>query len=94
MLADGAQLTELNGVRQWVRVAGGAHATVPLVLLHGGPGGHHFVFERTAGPRLEAQRTVVYHEQRGSGRSEAPADPAAYRLPLLVEDLRALVKHV
>lgn len=94
MQANGEQLTNLNGVRQWVRVAGAAKATVPLVLIHGGPGGNHFVFEQTAGPLLDARKTVVYHEQRGSGRSEAPANPAAYSVPLLVEDLRALIQHL
>lgn len=91
-MQNGEQHLELNGVRQWVRVAGAEHRTVPLVVLHGGPGGNHFVFERTAGPLLEAARTVVYHEQRGSGRSKAPADVNAYSVPLLVADLHALVE--
>lgn len=84
-------LVPLGGVRQWVRLAGTAHATVPLIVLHGGPGGNHWVFERTAGTGLERHRTVVYHEQRGCGRSEAPPDPAAYSVQILVEDVQALI---
>lgn len=90
-LADGERLLPLGGVRQWVRVQGAAHGGVPLVVVHGGPGGHHYVFERTAGPLLARERMVVYHEQRGCGRSEAPADPGDYRVPVLLADLDALL---
>jgi proline iminopeptidase len=60
------------------------------VIVHGGPGGNNYAFERTIGPRLEQLTTVIYYEQRGCGRSEAPAEPEAYSLPLLVADLEAL----
>ncbi|MFC4637915.1 alpha/beta fold hydrolase [Deinococcus hohokamensis] len=91
MLVDGEQWVDLGGVRQWVRIEGAQRGTVPLVVVHGGPGGHHWVFERTAGRLLARERTVVYHEQRGCGRSEAPADPGAYSIPLLTQDLAELV---
>jgi len=91
VLSDQETLVSLGGVRQWVRVAGTAHATVPLIVLHGGPGGNHWVFERTAGQGLEQHRTVVYHEQRGCDRSEAPLDPATSSIQILVEDVQALI---
>ncbi|WP_309572959.1 alpha/beta fold hydrolase [Deinococcus sp.] len=83
-------LVALHGIRQWVRSAGTEHGTVPLVPLHGGSGGNHHSFERTVGPLLEAQRTVIDHEQRGSGRSDPPGTPHDYSIPLLVDDLHAL----
>ena len=90
-LPDGEHRLFLNGIRQWIKVAGVEHGTVPLLLLHGGPGGNHYNFERTVGPLLEAQRTVIYHEQRGCGRSDAPPAPDEYSLPLLVSDVDALL---
>lgn len=90
-MKDGEARPVLNGIRQWVRVAGGEHRTLPLVALHGGPGGNHYVFERSIGPLLEKQRTVIYHEQRGCGRSDPPLSPTEYSLPLLVADLNALL---
>lgn len=93
-MQNGEQHLQLNGVRQWIRVAGGEHRTIPLVILHGGPGGNHFVFERTVGPRLAERRTVIYHEQRGCGRSDAPAQPDDYSIPLLVADLYALIERL
>lgn len=92
--ADGAKRAPLNGVVQWWRVAGGRHRTTPLIVVHGGPGGNHWNFERSAGLALEKSRTVVYWEQRGSGRSQAPADANDYSVPILVDDLEALRKKL
>ncbi|MGZ3456941.1 MAG: alpha/beta fold hydrolase [Archangium sp.] len=89
-LKDGEYHASLNGIRHWYRVAGAVHGTVPLVIVHGGPGGHVYNFERTIGPELEKFTTLVYYEQRGSGRSMAPASKEDYSIPLLVSDLEAL----
>jgi proline iminopeptidase len=93
-LADGPTRATLNGVDHWLRIAGAAHRTVPLVIVHAGPGGNAYVFERLQGPRLEARRTVVYYDQRGGGRSAAPTDPGDYQMETLVADLGALVAHM
>ncbi|MBB6610381.1 alpha/beta hydrolase [Pontibacter sp. Tf4] len=89
-LQDGERYITLNGIRHWVKIAGSEHNTTPLVIVHGGPGGNNYTFERTAGPGLEKAATIVYYEQRGCGRSEAPADPNDYTLPVLISDLDAL----
>lgn len=91
-LTDGTLRVDVNGVGHWVRVAGARHGTVPLVVIHGGPGGNHYVFERMAGAELEKFATVIYYEQRGSGRSDRPGD-GRYTVPLMVSDLEALRKH-
>ncbi|WP_165547396.1 alpha/beta fold hydrolase [Kribbella sindirgiensis] len=81
----------LNGVRHWVRVVGDPRAGTPIVVVHGGPGGYIYDFERLTGPALEQLGPVVYYEQRGSGRS----DPAErYAVPLLVDDLEQLRRHL
>jgi proline iminopeptidase len=90
VLADGEREVVIHGVRHWVKVAGARHRTTPLVVVHGGPGGNVYNFERRPGPDLERFATVVYYEQRGSGRSAAPADSNAYSTAILVADLDAL----
>lgn len=85
---------ELNGVEHWYRVASAGRRTVPIVVIHGGPGGHVYTFERTIGPALETFATVVYYEQRGCGRSGLPEDPTAYSIPALVSDLEALRREL
>lgn len=94
MLQDGVYFLGINGIQHWCKVAGTAHNTVPLVIVHGGPGGNHYVFERTLGVRLEEYITVVYYEQRGCGRSDAPQDDDDYSIHTLVEDLEKLKKQL
>lgn len=94
MLQDGVYFLGINGIQHWCKVAGTAHNTVPLVIVHGGPGGNHYVFERTLGVRLEEYITVVYYEQRGCGRSDAPQDDDDYSIHTLVEDLEKLTKQL
>lgn len=90
-LKNGEYHTVLNGVRHWYRIAGAEHHTTPIVIVHGGPGGSAYNFEHGgAGARIEKFATVVYYDQRGSGRSDAPAYDNAYAIPLLVSDLEAL----
>ncbi len=93
-LTNGEAHAELNGIRHWYRVAAAERGTVPLVIVHGGPGGNVWNFERTIGPELERFSTVVYYEQRGSGRSAPPASKDDYSVPLLVSDLDALRRHL
>lgn len=89
-LTNGEIRLEVNGVVHWCKIAGAERATTPLVIVHGGPGGHVYNFERTIGPQLEAFSTVIYYEQRGCGRSEQAADPYTYSLEMLVADLDEL----
>jgi proline iminopeptidase len=89
-LHDGEHRAVLNGINHWYRVAASKRRTTPLIIVHGGPGGSVYTFERTLGPRLERFSTIVYYDQRGSGRSEAPADATNYSIEALVQDLDAL----
>ncbi|MCM3006353.1 alpha/beta fold hydrolase [Priestia koreensis] len=84
----------LNRIKHWVKIVGAEHRTIPLVLLHGGPGGNHYVFEKKVEPLLVKQRTLIYYEQRGCGRSESPADEAAYTMDYLVRDFSALYEYL
>ena len=93
-LTDGAAHVPLNGVDHWYRIAGAANRSTPLIIVHGGPGGNAYVYERLQGPWLEKRRTVVYYDQRGGGRSGAPRDPADYAMTTLVADLDALIRRL
>jgi proline iminopeptidase len=89
-LRDGAHEVTLNGVRHSYRVAGNAPASVPpVVFLHGGPGQGSQHFDALAGPYMERELRMVYFDQRGSGRSEQPAN-RDYAIATLVEDIEAL----
>lgn len=93
-MENGELFLTINSIKHWVKIAGAENDTIPLVIIHGGPGGHNYTFERTIGPYLEEYATIIYYEQRGSGRSEAPKDKEAYSIPLLISDLEILCKDL
>lgn len=90
MLSNQEYKLNLNGINHWVKIGGAENNTVPLVIIHGGPGGHNYVFEHTIGKRLEEHYTVIYYEQRGCGRSDSPSDDLDYRMDTLLSDLYEL----
>ncbi len=90
ILRDKEGHIEVNGIAHWYRIAGATNATTPMVIVHGGPGGNLYNFERTIGPKLEAYTPVIYYEQRGCGRSDSPKNPDDYSIPTLVSDLEML----
>jgi pimeloyl-ACP methyl ester carboxylesterase len=59
----------LGGLDQWVMVRGRSVANPVLVLLHGGPGFPEMRLYRHFNAALEQIFTVVYWEQRGTGKS-------------------------
>lgn len=68
----------------------GPEDTVPILVLHGGPGGSSYALREGFGEDLEAYR-VLYLDQRGGGRSpELPAEPQLFTVDALVEDLEQL----
>lgn len=89
-LEPGPHAFHSNGVRLFYCVAGEGPADAPpVVFLHGGPGEGGFRFAALMGPRLERGLRMVYFDQRGSGRSQKPAD-RSYTLEGLVDDVEAL----
>ena len=93
-LRDGEYYGVFNGVKHWYRITGAKNHTVPLIIVHGGPGGNTYSFEHQIGPSIERFETVVYYDQRGSGRSDAPRDDRAYGIDILVSDLDALRRQL
>jgi pimeloyl-ACP methyl ester carboxylesterase len=77
-----------NGVSIHVHRTGPAHAAHAVIAVHGGPGLDAVAmtpYEQLAGPG----RRVVTYDQRGAGRSSAPAD-GDYGIEAQVADLEAI----
>lgn len=64
----------------------------PLVCLSGGPGLSPDYLADLGG--LGRSRRLLLLESRGTGASDAPADPAAYRCDALVRDVEAFRAHL
>ena len=61
----------------------------PLLLLHGNPT-WSFIWRRFIA-RLSGERRCVAPDHMGFGMSDTPHNPALYRLPRHIENLKALV---
>ncbi|MGE8203881.1 proline iminopeptidase-family hydrolase [Heyndrickxia sp. NPDC080065] len=57
----------------------------PIILLHGGPGGTHVSMMNLE--RLSDERTVIFYDQLGSGRSDRPTDKSLWHVDRFVEEL-------
>ena len=61
----------------------------PIVVVHGGPGLDH-QYLRPGLDVLAATHTLIYYDQRGTGRSDVPLDSAHVNLGAFVEDIDEL----
>jgi pimeloyl-ACP methyl ester carboxylesterase len=64
----------------------------PLVCIPGGPGQAVEYLGELGG--LTSHRTLILLDNRGTGASQAPRDPATYRVDRLVLDVEALREHL
>ena len=79
-----------DGVRLYYRMVGVGPDTV--VALHGGPGltMEYFAEDLTS---LAERRTLLFYDQRGTGRSSLVSDAAALDARRFAEDLEAIRRH-
>jgi len=75
------------GGRVWYRRMGSG-AGIPLLAVHGGPGGTSCRFAALA--PLADERPVIHYDQLGSGRSDHPADTTLWTVARFVEELEAV----
>ena len=87
---------EFQGYRTWYRVVGDlGSGKLPLVTLHGGPGGTHDYLEPCE--RLAAGgRAVIFYDQLGAGRSTHLRDkgPDFWTVELFLAELDNLLRHL
>jgi proline-specific peptidase len=79
---------DVPGGQVWYRRLGAGDAT-PLLMLHGGPGaGSDYI--APLGEALAADRPVVFWDQLGCGRSDAPDDTSLWTLDRFVAEVDAV----
>ena len=83
-------VSTLDGVRLFTRVVGSGADTI--IVLHGGPG---FTLDYLAADLepLAARHTVIFYDQRGTGRSTLVSDSASLSAERFVDDLEAVRAH-
>lgn len=75
---------EVPGGSVWYRIAGDLQAP-PLVIVHGGPGATHDYLEPL--DALADERPVVFYDQLGAGKSDAPDDVELWTNERLIDEL-------
>jgi pimeloyl-ACP methyl ester carboxylesterase len=85
----------LGGLAQWVMIRGESIDNPLLILLHGGPGFSETHFFRHFNSPLERLFTVVYWDQRGSGKSfDSKIPKSSMTVEQFIADLAELVETV
>jgi len=79
-------MLSLDGARLFYEIVGTGD---PIVVVHGGPGLDH-AYLRPGLDALATRNTLVYYDQRGTGRSTATLDSASINLDTFVSDIEAL----
>ena len=85
----------IGRIDQWVMIRGESLTNPPLVILHGGPGFSDTPFLRKYNTALEKSFTVIYWDQRGTGKSFDRRIPiSSMRLEQFISDLDELVEKL
>lgn len=86
-------MVPVEGGNVYVRLNGLSHQeAIPVIFIHGGPGGTHNGFAGMTG--LADDRMVIMYDQLDSGRSEQPNDPANWRVERFVDAIETIRNHL
>lgn len=86
-LTSGEGYAEVTGGKIWYRIVGEGNKT-PLLLLHGGPGVPSYYLNPLAD--LSKDRSVIFFDQLGCGRSDRNIDTTLMTVESYVEQLEQL----
>jgi proline iminopeptidase len=75
-----------GGTVYWHRFGSGGKT--PLLMLHGGPGaGHNYLLSMNA---LADERPVIFYDQLGCGKADAPLDASLYTIQRSIDEIDAV----
>jgi proline iminopeptidase len=90
-IAAGEFFLEVPGGKIWYKVTGSGHG-LPVVLLHGGPGGSSYYLK--AFEDLGNERIVIRYDQLGAGKSDVVTDTGLFTVEHFVKELDLLRSHL
>jgi len=74
-----------NGHKVWTKTVGDGPG-LPLLLLHGGPGGGHDYLEPLEA--LSSDRPVIFYDQLGCGKSDIPENRALWTIERFADEVQ------
>jgi len=80
-----------RGFQTWYRIVGEGDGAgkLPVLLLHGGPGGTHDYLEPLE-QLVATGRRAIFYDQLGCGQSDLPDDPSLFTVDLFVDEVSAV----
>ena len=87
MIAAEEGKVPVDGYHVWYRRVGSGDG-IPLLTLHGGPGGAHDYLLSLEG--LADRRPVIFYDQRGCGKSDQPDDRSLWHMDRFVREIDTL----
>jgi len=90
-LINGEGFVEVTGGKIWYSVTGRGNK-LPVVILHGGPGGTCYYLNPLK--VLGKERQVIMFDQLGCGRSDRITDTALININSYVEQIKKLLDHL
>jgi L-proline amide hydrolase len=80
-----------HGDKTWYRIVGDREESskLPVLVLHGGPGGTHDYLEPLEALAATGRR-VIFYDQLGCGKSATPSNPSLWTVDLYVEEVNAV----
>jgi L-proline amide hydrolase len=84
-----------RGYRTWYRIVGEGEeeGKLPVLYLHGGPGGTHDYLEPLEA-MAETGRRAIFYDQIGCGKSDLPDDPSLWKVETFVDELGQVRRHL
>jgi len=84
-----------RGYRTWYRIVGKGEdeGKLPVLYLHGGPGGTHDYLEPLEA-MAETGRRAIFYDQIGCGKSDLPDDPSLWKVETFVDELGEVRRHL
>jgi len=76
----------VDGYQIWYRRVG--NGGIPLLTLHGGPGAGHDYLEPLE--RLATDRSVIFYDQLGCGKSDQPDDRSLWQIERFVAEVNTV----
>ena len=84
-----------RGYRTWYLIVGEGEdeGKLPVLYLHGGPGGTHDYLEPLEA-MAETGRRAIFYDQIGCGKSDLPDDPSLWKVETFVDELGEVRRHL
>jgi proline iminopeptidase len=75
----------VEGGSVWYKILGENKNTIPLILIHGGPGATHDYLESLG--ELSSERMIIFYDQLGSGRSDKPDNNSLWTVDRFAKEI-------